>query len=630
MMTQAQLVQTSLETAAINQENPWPGLEAYREGDKEFFHGRRQESDELLRCVMRGQLTVLFGQSGLGKTSLLQAGLFPLLRQQEAFPIYIRLDFSSEHLKLADQVKQAIRQETSAMGVEAPPWKDGETLWEYFHRQEADFWNERNKIVVPVLVFDQFEEIFTLGRVDAERKKASEAFLVELGDLIEGRPPAALKASLDESPKDTSGFSFTQHNYKILLSLRKDFLPELEMLKKEVPSIMQNRFQLLPMNGKAAFDVVAHARELIEPGIAEKVVRFVAAAKITNEPLENLVIEPALLSVVCRELNIRRQEENKLRITEDLLEGNREEILSDFYARSLGGLKPEVQVFLEEHLLTVKGYRNNVDLEIALQFQGFTQKAIDSLIRRRLIRKEERDGSQRLELTHDLLTGVIKASRDCRRNEEKKQEIAVAERTRINRLKRKLAIGLVAGVLISFIGILWSGNKIRLVKRELELREEQLKNDSMNREKKLIELQNKNIVESIKLRQAVLSYNNQAFEEALKNIIKVTDIEFKAKAKYLYRGSTGKQWYRFEMFPYKPSLSDDYDNISLITYIMYKEIFSTPLILTGRDTNFTGFYDGIGCLDEVTVLIEYKDPNRPLAYAQFNMCNIVEGFTKKK
>ena len=44
------------------------------------FHGRDEEAAELARRVQRKNLTVLFGQSGLGKTSLLRAGLVPRLR----------------------------------------------------------------------------------------------------------------------------------------------------------------------------------------------------------------------------------------------------------------------------------------------------------------------------------------------------------------------------------------------------------------------------------------------------------------------------------------------------------------------------------------------------------------------
>ena len=52
----------------------------FTEALRGYFHGRDEEADELLRRVQRKDLTVLFGQSGLGKSSLLQAGLFPKVR----------------------------------------------------------------------------------------------------------------------------------------------------------------------------------------------------------------------------------------------------------------------------------------------------------------------------------------------------------------------------------------------------------------------------------------------------------------------------------------------------------------------------------------------------------------------
>ena len=60
---------------ALSPDNPWPGLDPFDETDQAYFHGRSAESGELLRLVRRELLTVLFGRSGLGKTSLLKAGL---------------------------------------------------------------------------------------------------------------------------------------------------------------------------------------------------------------------------------------------------------------------------------------------------------------------------------------------------------------------------------------------------------------------------------------------------------------------------------------------------------------------------------------------------------------------------
>src|SRR5207248_2246297 len=49
-----------------------------------------REIGELLRLFRRETVTILYGQSGLGKTSLLRAGLFPKLRAQNVLPVYAR------------------------------------------------------------------------------------------------------------------------------------------------------------------------------------------------------------------------------------------------------------------------------------------------------------------------------------------------------------------------------------------------------------------------------------------------------------------------------------------------------------------------------------------------------------
>ena len=77
--------------STLDPDHPWPGLSAFEERDQAFFVGRDEELETLHRLVRRQRLTVLFGQSGLGKTSLLQAGLFPRLREQDQLPIRILL-----------------------------------------------------------------------------------------------------------------------------------------------------------------------------------------------------------------------------------------------------------------------------------------------------------------------------------------------------------------------------------------------------------------------------------------------------------------------------------------------------------------------------------------------------------
>jgi formylglycine-generating enzyme required for sulfatase activity len=445
------------ETVGLNDQNPWPGLLPFGESDWKYFHGRDFETDLLYRKVERERLTVLFGLSGLGKSSILQAGLFPLLRRENVLPIYIRLDFSPDKPDLTGQVKSAIVREAERSKVEAPKPQPKETLWEYFHRSDADFWSERHRIVVPLLVFDQFEEVFTLGARDRSRAQATNAFLLELADLVEARPPLQLRARLEleppgKRPSEAARFTFERHRYKVLLTLREDFLPDLEALGDKMGSVAHNRFRLERMNGVAALQAVNQAKHIIAPDVAERVVRFVAAAD-PHEELVNLEVEPALLSVVCGELNSQRLERRESRITERALDGSQNQILSDFYERSIADLSEAVCTFVEEKLLTRRGFRNLVVYDEALGSPGVTEEGIEELVRRRLVRVEERGRRRLLELSHDLLTGVVTANRDERRRRQKEAEAVkkVEERHRKS-LQRAAVLFLVLLLAVGALG----------------------------------------------------------------------------------------------------------------------------------------------------------------------------------
>jgi len=406
---------------AVDGQNPWPGLAAFTEQDRAFFHGRETETDALRRLIMRGRLTVLLGKSGRGKTSLLRAGLFPRVRGEGLLPVYTRLDYAAGAPPLAEQVQQALAAAAADAEVEAPEWRQSDTLWEGLHRKGADFWDQRNRPVQLMLVFDQFEEFFTLGK--ESRPEDYEAFLDELGDLIEGRTPAALKARLNQTPAETEGFSLTHHFYKVVLSLREDFVADLEGLRDRVPSVVHNRLRLRAMTGQQALAALTGAGgSLFAPGIADVVVRFVADAE-PEAPLAELQVEPALLSLICRELNAERVRRRQPQITGDLVEGRGAEILADFYARSLKDLRGTgkgwpteraMRALIEEQLLTDSGHRDSVALERAIGMRGVSEAAVQRLIDRRLLHVEEHAGVKRLELTHDVLTDVVRSSRDVR------------------------------------------------------------------------------------------------------------------------------------------------------------------------------------------------------------------------
>ena len=144
---------------SLDENRPFLGLRSFEEKNKSQFGGRDDEIIQLFSQVEDNGLTVVFGTSGIGKTSLLKAGLMPKLRQELYFPIYIRIDFSSSKTPL-NQLRDLVYETMKKLDPDNTPIGSG-TLWEYLHAVDA-----LNELVTPVLIFDQFEEIFTLGKTN--------------------------------------------------------------------------------------------------------------------------------------------------------------------------------------------------------------------------------------------------------------------------------------------------------------------------------------------------------------------------------------------------------------------------------------------------------------------------------
>jgi tetratricopeptide (TPR) repeat protein len=475
--------------SGVDAQNPWPGLVTFTEELQGFFHGRDEETDELLRRVERRDLTILFGQSGLGKSSLLQAGLFPRLRSAGYLPVSIRLDHAASAPALAEQVKTAVSRAILDAGGqwESPTSDPADTLWEHFHRQGLRQQTRDGQPVRLVLVFDQFEELFAIGHASAESRGRAAQFLTELADLIENRAPATLERRLEESPELVKQFAFHDRGYRALVCFREDYLPHLESLRLSMPSITENRMRLTRMNGARALEaVLIPGGDLVAPEVGRQIIRFVAGGQLRqadatsasddDDGLAQMEVEPSLLSLVCSELNNRRLALDLPQITADLLAGNRERILQDYYDRCVADQPAVVRAFVEDELVTDSGLRENVALERAqkaLTQRGAPASAIDELVKRRLLHLEERLDIQRVELTHDVLTSVVKKSRDERQQKEAmvRAELHAQEiREKAQRQRRRLRVvvgGMAAALLVVGGFGVWSFNLYRTSRERL-------------------------------------------------------------------------------------------------------------------------------------------------------------------
>jgi hypothetical protein len=158
-----------MEPAPASRHSRYPGAQPFGDSeiDRRLFFGRDREVDELTNQIVATSLMVLFSKSGLGKTSLLQAGVFPRLREQAMLPLYIRLN--QPERPLMEDFLTDIAERCHAQGIDHTPGESG-SLWEYF--KSSAFWRD-GELQTPVLVIDQGEEIFTLHPAETRRFSTS-------------------------------------------------------------------------------------------------------------------------------------------------------------------------------------------------------------------------------------------------------------------------------------------------------------------------------------------------------------------------------------------------------------------------------------------------------------------------
>jgi len=360
----------------LDAENPWPGLAAYDEASQDFFHGRCAEAAELLRLIRLAPLTVLYGKSGLGKSSLLQAGLFPLLRDNHYLPVLLRLDFSQGAKDpILEQAIQCLIEEIIRAGLECPQRNGSEGLWEYLHRKDIEIWSSDNFLLTPVLVFDQFEELFSHCGGDAEKIRH---LFDNLADLIENRIPDKLVGGA--AGLRGSGLDVLSQHYRIILSFREDFLAEVKEWDKKVPTLLRNYLRLEPMTRQSAINAIGQAgAAVLDHGEASLIVDFVGGlAKKEGEA--DAVIEPVLLSLFCYQINLRR---HGGKIDPALVEDSGKDILANFYRDALEDEDvkghPMASFFIEEYLVQGERFRGAYPKIEAINENLLTERQLDAL-----------------------------------------------------------------------------------------------------------------------------------------------------------------------------------------------------------------------------------------------------------
>lgn len=238
-----------------NSRNPWMGLGAYDEHSVEqgyLFCGRDRSASELARLIESCLCVTLYGRTGIGKSSLLNAGVFPLLRKAGFVPVSVRLGRSEKDAPatFAERIVQAVAKtfadgkiDCSIPAADVLSTESEDYLWQYFATNR--FYDADGAEVSPVIVLDQFEENFT-----AEKDKNT-LLLRQIASLIGDNK------IFPEGYNDAT-------NFRIVLSIREDDLYRLEdaIDTNSLSDLKAGRYRLVQLTD-------AEAREVVEkPGDA--------------------------------------------------------------------------------------------------------------------------------------------------------------------------------------------------------------------------------------------------------------------------------------------------------------------------------------------------------------------------
>lgn len=417
------LSSTTVTKLIVDAEHPWIGLNAYTEETQAYFFGRDTEICEMYSRVRQKTLTILYGPSGWGKSSLLGAGLIPKLKVERFRPILVRLDYRNESPPLIEQTKAALNQILGQEAIDPTT-----TLWEALHdvsKRPVDL-NE----YPPVLIFDQFEEIFTKS---SGRQEEVLEWLTQISDLIENRPPTKLQKQFRTDRSLTRRFENSSTPVRVVLTLREDYLSHLERWKRTMPSLMLNRMTINLLSGPQALEATVRpgskgGRSIVSESVAMQIVRKVSRSA-DDTPIEMIEAVPPFLSLLCEQLNQARLRMSppQEQITSKLVAIRGDNILDVYYEECFAGLPEAVRYYVEDRLVSGRNHRTMVtleDVESDLRHAGVSDpaKAVELLVARRLLTCEDRDGISRLELTHDVLVALVVRSRNLRLEREKLQE----------------------------------------------------------------------------------------------------------------------------------------------------------------------------------------------------------------
>ncbi|MCE5237279.1 PQQ-binding-like beta-propeller repeat protein [bacterium] len=364
---------------AVLRGGPYRFLDYFDVTDEDFFFGREDDVDALLEMLRQHPVSVLFGHSGIGKTSLLRAGLMTALQheaEQAETPAETWLPVTAScHDDPAASIREAVAAAVEEIGFNSGDLPARGTLAPYLQAAAA-LVNRRLAIFL-----DHFEEYF-----------------VHLG-------PRVQEAFLDELSRCLGELT----NVHWVIAIRENYVGSLYELQGKLPEIMHHVYRLHRLTREQAEDAITKPAQNFDIRMERS---------LTEALLDDLYrdgIEPAELQIVCDRVygaKPRGMHTVTMGIYQRL--GGAQKILSDFLDHILGQLPPgdrrlarnilKLMVTSSEVRVTRTLERIASDLS---ENRDEVERVLARLVDLRLVRGVGKERHRQYELIHEYLSDEI-------------------------------------------------------------------------------------------------------------------------------------------------------------------------------------------------------------------------------
>ena len=414
-------------------ESPYKGLNAFEDSELDalLFFGRERETEIVVANLIASRLTVLYGPSGVGKSSLLRAAVARSLRELSEEPLVVVFSSWSDDpsIALAEAVGAAAGSVTNGSAVAA------------LERAQS----ERDVY----LVLDQAEEYFLYHADDGGPGSFAETL------------PALLAAPL---------------RVNVLVSLRDDSIAKLDRFTGRIPGLFANTLRLDRLDRAAAKAAILRPAERyteltgnivsIEPALVERVLDEVGAGQI--EPALGGLgaieaagvggrIEAPYLQLVMQRLWEEEHTSGTTVLRVETVErlGGAQQIVEEHLEGAMAELSPEqkeIAARIFNHLVTPSGTKIAHEVSDLADFGHVTEAALmpvlSTLAGRRILRSIDEGETARYEIFHDVLGEPVLAWRS---SYEAERELEAQRRDSDRRNRRLLAIIAAAAVLLTLM-----------------------------------------------------------------------------------------------------------------------------------------------------------------------------------